>query len=204
LKQLPVIQALLDMVEGAAALLNADGCIVEMNRRFRSLAESRTLFNIDRRQRISLQDSAHERLRKSLAVATSGSATTKAAVFPASLNGKRWVIAVLPVDATNLDDAYAMLIMTPASQRSVVSADLLRPHYGLTNAEAEVTACIAHGHSVSDAAALLGVSKATARNQLAAAMTKMGVSRQAGLVARATTIMPRLVLKGHASMDGEH
>ena len=66
--------------------------------------------------------------------------------------------------------------------------------YRLTNAEIEVVLQIAAGVSVAEAADALGVARATARNQLAAAMAKMGVHRQGELVAVVAGLAPRLRL----------
>lgn len=61
--------------------------------------------------------------------------------------------------------------------------EALRTCYGLTEAEAKLAAHLAIGETLDAAADQFGISKATARNQLAAIMGKVGVHRQAELVA---------------------
>jgi DNA-binding CsgD family transcriptional regulator len=53
---------------------------------------------------------------------------------------------------------------------------------------------IAAGVGVADAADSLGVARATVRNQLCAAMAKVGVHRQGELVAAVAALSPRLRL----------
>jgi len=66
--------------------------------------------------------------------------------------------------------------------------------YGLTAAESNVVVHIAAGESVRDAAESLGVSRATLRNELVAAMAKLGVHRQAEMVGLVAGLMPRVAL----------
>jgi DNA-binding CsgD family transcriptional regulator len=66
-------------------------------------------------------------------------------------------------------------------------------NFHLTPAEARVVLQIAIGKSVNEAAATLGVSLTTTRNQLAAAMSKMDVHRQAELVALVNQVVSRIV-----------
>jgi len=72
--------------------------------------------------------------------------------------------------------------------------ELLRILHRLTGAEADLISHIAAGSSVADAAERLGISRTTARNQLAAAMAKMGVHRQGELVSVVAALVPRLRL----------
>ena len=71
------------------------------------------------------------------------------------------------------------------------SHEALKACFGLTEAEARLAVRLASGADLSEAAEGLKISKATARNQLAAAMRKMDVNRQAELVARVARLAPR-------------
>jgi DNA-binding NarL/FixJ family response regulator len=71
---------------------------------------------------------------------------------------------------------------------------MLKILYGLTTAEANVAVHLASGETVSDAAESLGVSRTTLRNELVAAMAKLGVHRQAEMVALVAGLTPRVDL----------
>ena len=71
---------------------------------------------------------------------------------------------------------------------------MLKSLYGLSNAEARVVLSITEGDSLHTIADRLGISRATARNQLAAAMAKLGVHRQAELVGVVAAVAPHLDL----------
>ena len=88
----------------------------------------------------------------------------------------------------------ALLVVQEARSASLPK-DLLRSLYRLTNAEAALVLQIASGASVADAAEAGSVTLTTARNQLAAAMAKVGVNRQAELVAAIAALAPRLSLE---------
>jgi DNA-binding CsgD family transcriptional regulator len=96
--------------------------------------------------------------------------------------------------ATMAAGAQALLVIREAGTGVTAPADLLRALYRLTNAEAEVVLQIAAGLSVAEAADALGVTRTTAGNQLAAAMAKLDVRRQAELVGLVAGLAPTLEL----------
>ncbi|MEX2697355.1 helix-turn-helix transcriptional regulator [Rhizobium mongolense] len=65
---------------------------------------------------------------------------------------------------------------------------LLIRAFGLTNAESRLASLVASGQSLEDVAALLSISKETARNQLKAVFAKTKTHRQAELVAMLTAV----------------
>jgi DNA-binding CsgD family transcriptional regulator len=89
-----------------------------------------------------------------------------------------------------------LLVAHKPGAAAALPRELLKTLYRLTKAEVEVVLQIAAGVSVADSADALGVTRTTARNQLAAAMAKMGVHRQGELVAVVTGIAPHLKLDG--------
>ena len=95
--------------------------------------------------------------------------------------------------APHVPDPHALIVIRQASDR-VAPKHLFQALFGLTGAESEMANALSLGMSVSDAAQTLGISRTTARNQLSAAMTKMGVHRQAQLVATIAALAPRLRL----------
>lgn len=85
-----------------------------------------------------------------------------------------------------------LVLIVPDEARVLPPAALLKELYGLSQREAAVVLRVAHGASIVEAAAQLGVTAATARNQLASAMSKLGVHRRAELVALLAGIVPRI------------
>jgi DNA-binding CsgD family transcriptional regulator len=90
--------------------------------------------------------------------------------------------------------ARALLVVRRAGTHAALPGDLLKALFGLTNAEIKLVLRIAAGVSVADAADALGVTRTTARNQLAVAMAKVGVHRQGELVAAVAGLAPRFRL----------
>lgn len=78
----------------------------------------------------------------------------------------------------------AILFISDSEASNRPSADRLRVVYGLTPAEAQLTALIVDGHGIAAAAAALGISPNTAKFHLKTIFGKIGISRQAQLVRR--------------------
>ena len=68
--------------------------------------------------------------------------------------------------------------------RLAAMTSVLSEQFGLTPAEAAVSAMLCGGTSLKEIAGLRGVSVTTVRNQVKSVMTKTGVRRQSELVAR--------------------
>jgi DNA-binding CsgD family transcriptional regulator len=79
--------------------------------------------------------------------------------------------------------ARALLILTTVEPKGGPKEALLANTFGLTPAEARVASMIAEGLNPERAARQLGISKATARNQLRAVFAKTATHRQGELVA---------------------
>jgi DNA-binding CsgD family transcriptional regulator len=79
--------------------------------------------------------------------------------------------------------ARALLTLTPMGPRDPAPPALLAQAFGLTAAEAKIAAIIAQGATIGHATEVLGISQATARNQLKAVFAKTGTHRQSALVA---------------------
>lgn len=78
----------------------------------------------------------------------------------------------------------AVLFISDSEACTRPSADHLRVVYGLTAAEARLTALVATGHDSHSAARNLGVSGNTVKYHLKSIFDKVGVSRQAELIRR--------------------
>jgi DNA-binding CsgD family transcriptional regulator/PAS domain-containing protein len=97
------------------------------------------------------------------------------------------ILRTLPVHAaarTPFLGARAILTLTAVEPRPGPKATLLARAFGLTPAEARLASVVAEGLNPERAAEELGISKATARNQLKAIFAKTDTHRQSELVAR--------------------
>ena len=75
-----------------------------------------------------------------------------------------------------------VLIAGPPDRENAIDPRLLRQLFGLTAAEARLTAALVEGNSVKEFAEATGVSLNTARTHLKNLFIKVGVKRQAALV----------------------
>ncbi|MGH6753756.1 MAG: helix-turn-helix transcriptional regulator, partial [Bradyrhizobium sp.] len=108
---------------------------------------------------------------------------------------QRYVFYVLPIASpAHLSEEFltrTRAILLTVEQKIGEPADptLVRDVFGLTLGEARVAALVGSGVTVEDAAARLGVAKETVRTMLKAVFRKVGVSRQAELVALLARMM---------------
>lgn len=88
--------------------------------------------------------------------------------------------------AFGLSDAgpEPLFALAALSETSGTARERLRTSFGLTRAEWRLAEQLRTGAAVGDAAAALGISVNTARTQVKAIYTKLGVSRQSELVSR--------------------
>jgi DNA-binding CsgD family transcriptional regulator/PAS domain-containing protein len=101
-------------------------------------------------------------------------------------------IPSLTADA--LAPCQVILVFQDPEQRALPSVATLRECFGLTAAEARLVVHIASGMTLDDVAARTSVSKLTVRNQLSAAMKKVGVRRQSELMTTVAALAPRFKL----------
>ena len=194
-------QALVGMIEriqGAALLIARTGRVVALNAEAERTARTGAIFGIGRDRRLSFRNSVHDDgYKRALAgelepqVGQPNAFTIQRADLPPL------TVMVLPLrpatgSAAMMTSQPMALVLLRTFDSPRMPRDVLRALYGLTGAEAELASRIAGGWSVTDAAEQLGVSRTTARNQLAAAMGKMGVHRQGELVARVGALAPKL------------
>jgi DNA-binding CsgD family transcriptional regulator len=102
-------------------------------------------------------------------------------------NGKHPVVLrALPIHGGAREPflgARALLTLTPIGPKEPAPAALLGQAFALTPAEARLAVIIAQGAKAEYAAEVLGISLATARNQLKSVFSKTGTHRQSELVA---------------------
>lgn len=84
------------------------------------------------------------------------------------------------------------MYVSTLEQSSAVPADVIRLLLGVTPAEADLAARLVHGATIDEAAAELGVTRATARTQLYSIFRKTGLRRQSELVALIAQTAARL------------
>ncbi|WP_072395137.1 helix-turn-helix transcriptional regulator [Hyphomicrobium sp. CS1GBMeth3] len=198
-----VLDNLLDRIDGAAAILGRNGHVCAVNRQAEALARVATLIKITPTNRMTFCKPAYETaFQRALAAALGAAGSNGPCAFLIEdRDGGKANVVVLPLRATSSGAAYAvagaqaLLIIREAGKAVSAPADVLRTLYRVTHAEAAVVLQIAAGLSLAEAADALSVSRSTARNQLTAAMAKLGVHRQAELVGLMAGLAPRLALK---------
>lgn len=90
--------------------------------------------------------------------------------------------------ANALADCQAAVILVDPDKRSYPSELSLRAAFQLSPAEARLAARLAAGDLLETVAEQLGIAKETARNQLKSIFSKVGIHRQAELVAILSTL----------------
>jgi DNA-binding CsgD family transcriptional regulator len=197
------LEGLLARIDGAAALLGAHAQVLTINRRAEALARAATLVRIMPANRLTFPkpdyETAFQRaLSAALGVVMSSGPCAFAVADRTMGNATVHVLPLRAVSgmAATFARPQALLVIAPTRTGITAPADLLRALYRLTNAEAALVLQIAGGLSVTEAADALGVTRTTARNQLATAMAKLDVHRQAELVGLVAGLAPRLTLNG--------
>jgi len=194
------LAALLEQVGDCAIAIDRRRRVRFANRRALALLESRAL--IAERPSRGLSFVAHE-AEEAFTRALEGCLGTierpAAASFMVRVgSGRALPVHVLPLRtagsfaAAGANAAVALVVIGAERSRAVPPDTALRSLYGLSRREADVALLIAEGASARETASRLGVSTATTRNQLAAAMAKLGVHRRAELVALLAGLLPRL------------
>ena len=110
-----------------------------------------------------------------------------AAPIPLPREGQRpllvYLLKLSSLSANALAECQAIAVLIDPDRRWVPTDMTLRASFGFTPAEARLAARISSGAALDEAAASLGISKKTGRNQLKIIFAKAGVHRQAELVA---------------------
>lgn len=167
-----------------AAVLRGRGRLYAANARFEALIPD---LLVDAPQRLAVTDSAADRLfSDALGAVLAGGASAFSIPVRAQAERKPHILHLIPIRrAANdiFDMSTALLIVTPVDRGVVPSADVLAGLFDLTAGEARIARAIAQGETVDSAAASAGISRETVRTHLKHVLAKVGVSRQADLVA---------------------
>lgn len=136
-------------------------------------------------------DALHGLIGRAAETGVGGASVAVDALAVPSANDNRPIAIVAEPLAPPHSDALghsanpgAILFISDSEASTRPSVDHLRVVYGLTPAEARLTALVVEGHGVSAVAAELGVSANTAKYHLKTVFEKVGVTRQTQLVRR--------------------
>ena len=192
------LEGLMERLEGAAFVISKEGRVLALNREAEDLARKNTVFGIRAGQRLTFSISKNdEAYRAALAAALDpwkGTSTASIAIDCGRL-GRRaaTMLPLRPSGNANAEDGNNLaLLLIYAPERAATPAQLLQSLYSLTKAEAEVALRTASGSGPSEIADSLMLSRVTIRNQLAAAMGKLGVHSQAQVAALVAAHCPHL------------
>jgi DNA-binding CsgD family transcriptional regulator len=176
--------AALQMIGVPAAFVSATGRIRAVNRFFEPMIGDTIL---DRAGGIRLADAlADKRLRAVLEAARSGFIQGLSVPLHLPKVGGIAVLHALPVTGQARDvflDGGMILLITGAGRANPPGMEILQTLFDLTPAEARLARALAGGASPDETATQLGVRVSTVRSQLKSLFAKLGVNRQAQLVA---------------------
>jgi DNA-binding CsgD family transcriptional regulator len=175
----------IELSNSAVALLNRSGEILRLNRAAESLLGSE--LRVLKRRLVSNDQSATVALDRAL-YALLWAKTNAALMPPVALprRAKRPILAypikLATVSASIFADCQAILVLVDLERRPRPTQEVLRTSFELTPAEARIAVRVDAGEDLVSIADELGISKETARRQLASVFQKTGVNRQAELV----------------------
>jgi DNA-binding CsgD family transcriptional regulator len=182
----------IELSNSAVALLNRSGEILRLNRAAERLLGlelrvlKRRLVSYDQRATIALDRALHALL---------WAQTNVALMPPVALprRDKRPILAhpikLATVSANIFADCQAILVLVDLEQRPRPPQEALRTSFALTPAEARIAVRVGAGEDLASISDELGISKETARRQLASVFQKTGVNRQAELVSLLASLL---------------
>jgi len=170
-------------------LIDQDGAVIMKNAVADRLLEQRDGLCIEKSYLRCLNAGDERGLReliRELAQLPIGAEANRSLKIKRAGEGEYWSLLLRPADANiALGDATiraVMVFIREASDRPQLSAPMLIELFGLTRAEAALALQLAQGKSLDEAAALSGISRYTARAQLASVFDKTETHRQPQLV----------------------
>jgi len=169
-----------------AAVLGAEGEPLATNRLFERLQPG---VASRRGERLAFADPVADALfADALARPLPGSTADPIRLIPIRARGERppMIAHVIPLRGAASDllaGACGVLVFTPLKPRAAPNAEVLQRLFDLTPAEARVARGIGEGRTVEAIAEAFGLSRETIRSQLKVVLGKVGLARQADLVA---------------------
>lgn len=196
------LQGLLDRISGAAFLVRAPRKLVTTNRRAVTLLEQHRLVRSSPALDLTfVMHRAEEVFRRALHGVFAMAEASPASFLVTDESSERYPVLILPFRVSRplatlgADPGLALVLISDRRRAPSPPREILSSLYGLSHAEASVALSVTEGDSLQAVADQLGICRATVRNQLAAAMAKLGVHRQAELVAVVTGLAPHLDLR---------
>lgn len=178
--------AVLDRLPVAVLVVDAGAKVVTKNRAAGRLLANNEELRLDGDMIQLRRNEARGRLRQLLAAAHSASPMS---AFSDSMHIERpdrrpfyVTVASLGAGAAERQRSFALAMIVDPEQEPVIDTETLRLRLGLTRAEAQLTALLAHGVRLEAAADALAISYGTARTHLKHIFYKTGVERQVELV----------------------
>ncbi|MHC2283070.1 DNA-binding CsgD family transcriptional regulator [Bradyrhizobium diazoefficiens] len=196
------LEGLLDRMSGAVFLVRPPRKVVVANRRAAALLEQHRLVRISPALELAfVADQAEEVFRHVLqnAFVTARAQSLASFVVTNEISGRHQVLVLpfrisRPLATLGTNPELALVLISDRRRAPGPPSELLKSLYGLSQAEASVVLSITEGSSLQTTADQFGICRVTARNQLAVAMAKLGVHRQADLVGIVTALTPHLDL----------
>ena len=167
-----------------------------MNSAARKIVEIKDGLRLDRGTLVALDTKAEVQLQRLIfgaAAAESGRSLEYGGAFSLPRDGERRPLSamVAPTGVTGLfpgsRTASVVLLVEEPARRTTAPFDAFTGSYGLSPAEASLTARLVAGMSVSQAAIAAGIRPSTARSHLKKVFEKTGARRQSDLVRRVLT-----------------
>lgn len=194
----------LDRLGVASFLLDVEQRVTQPNRSAEALFAVGDGIAIRSARLVLAGENAKQQLARSLVRARDATDThngalarlTEVIVIPRRRGAPPLAIAVRvlrsPADLRSDHAPLVAVYVSTLEQSSAVPADVIRLLLGVTPAEADLAARLVHGATIDEAAAELGVTRATARTQLYSIFRKTGLRRQSELVALIAQTAARL------------
>jgi DNA-binding CsgD family transcriptional regulator len=176
--------------------LDARGRVVEMNSAARKIVETKDGLILDRGTLVALDTKAEVQLQRMIFGATAaqtGRLLQYGGAFSLPRSDGRHPLSamVAPTGVTGLFPssrvASVVVLVEEPVRRTTAPFDAFTGSYGLSPAEASLTARLVGGMSVSQAAIAAGIRPSTARSHLKKIFAKTGSRRQSDLVRRVLT-----------------
>jgi DNA-binding CsgD family transcriptional regulator/PAS domain-containing protein len=176
----------LDRFQIGVLLLDGRGHVRAANRRAEQLLDLHDGLRADR-DGLRAASTADTAALRALIAGTASAVPTGGAIAVTRPSGRDpFAVLVAPLRAPALTGvapgACAVAFITDPEQHTVLPRRRVQRHLGLTAAEADVALTLAGGHTVEEAARMLGISPHTARTQLKHALARTGARRQSALV----------------------
>ena len=177
-------QYVVDHIMIGIIILDACANVISLNPEAHAIMNHRDGLSMTHR-RLTPSDAAPMQFSTALQTCLSG-ASTEVALCIARPSGKRpyeCVISQICDLAGSSGLRGHVVVFITDSERAWISSDLLANRHGLTPTEAALTPIFAQGQSIQHASKTMSIAQSTVRSHLKHLMHKLGVQRQAELVA---------------------